>query len=71
MTHAALARLFIAAGRVLLFLSAVALFGAWLSQIRGSPVLGMPQDHLFYDAITLGVLGIGCLVDAMLHAKNL
>lgn len=26
---------------------------------------------LFFDAIALGVLGIGCLLDSMLHAKNL
>jgi hypothetical protein len=29
------------------------------------------QQHLFYDAIAIDVLGIGCLMDTMLHAANL
>ena len=69
MHHAA--RLFISLGRVLLFLSFLALAAAWITQIRGASLFGMTQEHLFFDAIALGVLGIGCLVDSMLHAKNL
>lgn len=64
-------RFFIALGRFLLVLSFLALGSAWLTEIRGGPVFGLTQQHLFLDAIALGVLGIGCLVDSMLHAKNL
>lgn len=69
MHHAA--RFFISLGRVLLLLSFLALASAWITEIRGGPVFGLTQEHLFFDAIALGVLGIGCLVDSMLHAKNL
>lgn len=65
------ARFFISLGRVLLVLSFIALASAWITEIRGGPLFGLTQQHLFYDAIALGVLGIGCLVDSMLHAKNL
>ena len=65
------ARFFISLGRVLLVLSLIALASAWVTEVRGGPVFGLSQQHLFYDAIALGVLGIGCLVDSMLHAKNL
>lgn len=70
MTHAAMARFFVSAGRVLLFMSVVALASAWIAEIRG-PVFGLTQQHLFFDAIALGVLGIGCLMDSILHAKGL
>lgn len=65
------ARFFISTGRVLILLSFVALASAWMTGIRGGPLFGLTQQHLFYDAIALGVLGIACLVDSMLHAKNL
>ena len=65
------ARFFITLGRVLLVLSFLALASAWITEVRGGPLFGLTQQHLFYDALALGVLGIGCLVDSMLHAKNL
>lgn len=64
------ARFFISLGRVLLFLSFLAVASAWIAEVRGGLVFGLTQQHLFYDAIALGVLSIGCLVDSMLHAKN-
>ena len=69
MAHAT--RFFISAGRVLILMSFLALASAWITEIRGGPVFGLTQQHLFFDALALGVLGIGCLVDSMLHAKNL
>lgn len=64
-------RFFVFVGRVLVALGFVAVFAAWISEVRGGPVFGLTQQHLFFDAIALGVLGIACLVDSMLHAKYL
>ncbi len=57
-------------GRAFLVISLIALTGAWTTQLTASPLLGMSQQHLFLDAIVFGVLGIGCLVDALLHARG-
>lgn len=65
------ARFFTLAGRLLLTLAFVALVGAWITQVTGGAIFGMGQQHLFNDAIALALLGIGCLLDALLHLKNL
>lgn len=67
----AMTRVFVVLGRLLITLAFVALASAWFSEMRNGPVFGLSQQHLFMDAIALGVLGIACLVDSMLHAKNL
>ncbi len=64
-------RVFIMAGRLLLTLAFIALASAWLSEFRGGSVFGLTQQHLFFDAIALGVLSIAVLIDAMFHAKYL
>jgi hypothetical protein len=64
-------RFFVSVGRVFGALAFLALLGAWLSQAIGGSVMGMSQQHLFNDAIALALLGILCLVDALLHQKNL
>ncbi|MES2918748.1 MAG: hypothetical protein V4729_09035 [Pseudomonadota bacterium] len=65
------ARFFTGLGRVLIIVAALALFGAWITELTGSPLLGMSQQHLFNDAMTLALLGIACLLDALVHLKNL
>lgn len=62
---------FMSIGRVLLLMSFVALVSAWASELFDRPVFGLTQQHLFFDAIALAVLGIGCLLDSMLHARYL
>lgn len=57
-------------GRVLLTLALLALLGAWLTQLTGAPLLGMSQQHLFNDAMTLALLGIGMFLDALWHARS-
>lgn len=64
------AAFFTGLGRVLLIVAFAALAGAWITQLTGKPLLGMSQLHLFLDAVVLGILGIGCLVDALLHARG-
>lgn len=53
-------RFFVSAGRLLLLLALLALFGAWITQLTGAALLGMTQQHLFNDAMALALLGIGC-----------
>lgn len=65
-----LARLFVAVGRVLLALAFLALLGAWLTQVTGAPIFGMNQQHFFGDATALALIGIGCLLDTLLHSKG-
>lgn len=62
---------FIYAGRLLLTLAILALFGAWITQLKAGPLLGMGQQHFFNDAIALAVIGIGLLFDGWLHSKAL
>ena len=57
-------------GRVLLTLALLALLGAWLTQLTGAPLLGMSQQHLFNDAMTLALLGIGMFLDALWHGRS-
>ena len=56
-------------GRILLTLSLIALIGAWITQVTGTPLFGMSQQHLFNDAIALALLGIGMFLDALWHAR--
>jgi hypothetical protein len=38
--------------------------GAWLTELTGGSLLGLSQQHLFYDAIVLSLFGIGMYLDA-------
>lgn len=58
-------------GRLLLVLAFLALVGAWTTQLTGDRLMGMSQQHLFNDAMSLALLGIGALVDGLTRAKNL
>lgn len=57
-------------GRVFLVLSFLALCGAWLAQITDAAVFGMDQYHLFLDSIAMSVIGMACLVDALVHTRE-
>lgn len=65
------ARFFVGLGRALLVFAFIALLGAWLTEVTGGSIAGMSQQHLFNDAIALGILGIACLIDSHLHAEGL
>lgn len=56
-------------GRVLLALSFIGLLGAWWTQLAEGTFLGQSQEHLFNDAIVLALLGIGSLLDGMVHRQ--
>lgn len=58
-------------GRVFLGLSFLALIMAWMSEFTGGSVFGLPQQHLFNDAFVLALLGIGAMVDAYWHGRDL
>lgn len=58
-------------GRVFGGLAFLALLGAWLTQLTGGTLLGMSQQHLFYDAIVLALFSIAGMLDGLLHSKNL
>lgn len=60
---------FINLGRLLLGLSFVGLLGAWWTQLTGGTFLGQLQEHLFFDTIVLALLGIGSLLDGMIHKQ--
>lgn len=64
------ARFFANAGRLALTLGLLALVGAWITQLTGTPLIGMSQQHLFQDSIALSLLGIGAMLDSVLHAKG-
>lgn len=49
--------------RGLFFLAFLALLGAWLTELTGGSLLGLSQQHLFYDAIVLSLFGIGMYLD--------
>jgi hypothetical protein len=70
MAHESLARFFAMGGRALVLLGILALVGAWITEIIDRPLLGMSQEHLFFDAIALTVLGIAFMADSMLHARQ-
>lgn len=57
--------------RLLIVLAFLALLGAWVTQLTGSTLMGMDQQHLFNDAIVLALLGIALFIDAFWHARNL
>lgn len=58
-------------GRVFFALAFLALLGAWITQVTGTTLLGMTQQHLFNDAIVLSLFGIGMFLDAVWHSKNI
>lgn len=57
-------------GRIFLGLAFLAVVTAWVSEMRGGPVFGLSQQHLFGDATVMALLGIGAMVDAFWHARN-
>jgi hypothetical protein len=61
---------FVSVGRVSLALSVLSLIGAWITQLTGNSFVGMSQTHLFSDATVLALLGIGFLVDGIVHKKE-
>lgn len=63
------AKLFAALGRISLATGFAALAGAWITASGGS-VFGLSEAHLFSDAVALGIIGVGLLVDAGLHRQN-
>lgn len=56
-------------GRIFLFAAFLSLLGAWWTQLTGDAVAGMSQQHLFNDATVLAILGIGGLLDGMIHRQ--
>ncbi len=70
MNRERLGRFSVVAGRLALTLALLALVSAWITEVTGSPLLGMSQQHLFNDAIVLALLGIASFLDALLHAKK-
>lgn len=71
MEHQSAARKAVYAARIAVLLAVAALFGAWISQVRGGTLLGMSQQHLFNDAIALGVVGIALFADAYWHGRGM
>lgn len=61
---------FVYLGRLFFALAFLALLGAWLTQLTSGTILGMSQQHLFNDAIALSLLGIGMMIDALWHSRN-
>lgn len=45
----------------------LALLGAWWTQVTGSLLWGMSQQHLFSDATVLLLLGIAFQIGTILH----
>lgn len=56
--------------RVLGVLAFIALVCAWITQITGGSIIGMNQQHFFFDSIVLSLLSIANLLDGFLHSKN-
>lgn len=71
LTHAIKFRLAVITGRAFLTLSLVALIGAWTIQVTKQPLFRLDQQHLLLDAIALATLGIGSLIDSLIHARHL
>lgn len=59
----------IVGARVAGTLAFLALIGAWLATMRGGPVLGMSEQHLFNDAIVLSLFAIAGLLDGIVHRQ--
>lgn len=55
---------------MLVFVSFLTLFGAWITQVTGTAFLGMTQQHFFNDAMTLALLGIAAFIDGFWHARR-
>lgn len=70
-TNTTHAQFFTKVGRLFAVLAFLALLGAWLTQLTGGTLFGVSQQHAFNDAIVLALLSIVCLLDALLHSKNL
>lgn len=58
------------AGRVVLGLALLALLAAWAAGWNHGSFAGFSQQHLFSDATVLALLGIGSLLDALLHRQT-
>jgi len=56
--------------RVLWVAALLALFGAWLASLRGAPLLGLSEQHLFADAGVLALLSLGMFADAWWHTRG-
>jgi hypothetical protein len=64
------ARFAVRCARLLWVAALLALMGAWLSTLRGAPLLGMSEQHLFADAGVLALLSLGMFADAWWHARE-
>lgn len=53
---------------VLALAGALALVGAWLAGENGA-VLGLSQQHLFYDAIALELIAIGAAICTLVRLQ--
>lgn len=58
------------AGRTFLSLSLLALLAAWWTQTSGNLFMGLSQEHLFNDATVLALIGIGGMIDGIIHKKE-
>lgn len=45
----------------------LSLLGAWWTQLRGTPLWGMSQEHLFNDAKVLVLLAIWLALGVLIH----
>jgi hypothetical protein len=52
-------------------LAIITLVCAWITQATGNSILGMSQQHFFFDSIALSLISIGNLLDGLLHSKSL
>lgn len=57
-------------GRLYLLASLVALACAWASEASGQSMIGLSQQYLFFNSFALALLGIGSLLDALVHTKG-
>lgn len=65
------ARLFANLGRGALALGFLAMLAAWISAMTPTGAwLGFTTAHWFADATVMALLGIGGLVDALVHART-
>lgn len=71
MDHTSAVRRTVFLARLAVLLAILALVGAWISQLRQGVLLGMSQQHLFNDAIALGVVGIALFADAFWHERRI
>lgn len=64
------ARFFTNAGRAALGLAVLVLLAAWAAAWNHGSFAGFSEQHLFSDATVLALLGIGFLLDAILHRQG-